>query len=377
MATITKVGNKFRVQFRKAGQKSFSETFNDEPSAKKWKAQQELAMDAGKKVGVHGKTGVLFGEAVDKYIAEGKNFSKTTTDILGYLKSALGKVRLDKMTDDHIVSYIVAKDFSPMSGAMHFSYFSSVLKMAKFGWKYHVPEILVEARERLKILGRIGTSEERDRRPTQEEIDVLLNYKFPTPIPMADIIRFAISSAMRQAEITRIEHGTIKLPQLKSEKATVLITDRKHPKKKKGNNQDVPLLDESIEIINRQPRKEGDDRIFPFAPTTIGTYFTAACKKLGIEDLHFHDLRHEATSRLFEMGYQIEEVTKFTGHLDWKMLRRYTHLKAKNIRSLEVKAEPAAVETAPIGVDMKELEEFRQFQKMKKMMAMMNDAVPA
>nr|WP_313633242.1 tyrosine-type recombinase/integrase [Brevundimonas naejangsanensis] len=68
-------------------------------------------------------------------------------------------------------------------------------------------------------------------------------------------------------------------------------------------------------------------RIFPFNHRSAGTAFTRACKALGIADLHFHDLRYEGTSRLFEAGFQIQQVALVTGHKDWKMLRRYTHLR--------------------------------------------------
>ena len=53
--------------------------------------------------------------------------------------------------------------------------------------------------------------------------------------------------------------------------------------------------------------------------------------ELGIEDLHFRDLRHEGTSRLFEAGLQIEQVALVTGHKDWKMLKGYTHLSPDTI----------------------------------------------
>jgi site-specific recombinase XerD len=54
---------------------------------------------------------------------------------------------------------------------------------------------------------------------------------------------------------------------------------------------------------------------------------------LKIEDLHFHDLRHEGTSRLFEAGFSIQQVALVTGHKDWKMLRRYTHLKPETLHA--------------------------------------------
>ena len=59
--------------------------------------------------------------------------------------------------------------------------------------------------------------------------------------------------------------------------------------------------------------------------------FLKLCPKVKIEDLHFHDLRHEATSRLFEKGLNPVEVATITGHKDTRMLMRYTHLRAEDL----------------------------------------------
>lgn len=83
-----------------------------------------------------------------------------------------------------------------------------------------------------------------------------------------------------------------------------------------------------------EQRKSADGntaRIFPYNSRSVGTAFHRACVTLGIEDLHFHDLRHEGTSRLFEAGFEIPQVALVTGHKDWKMLRRYTHLKPQHL----------------------------------------------
>ncbi len=72
--------------------------------------------------------------------------------------------------------------------------------------------------------------------------------------------------------------------------------------------------------------------VFPGLTTdAIRRSFTRAIRRAGIEDLHFHDLRHEATIRLFEKGLNIMEVASVTGHKDLRMLRRYTHLKAEDL----------------------------------------------
>ncbi|WP_283805890.1 tyrosine-type recombinase/integrase [Bradyrhizobium sp. ARR65] len=120
----------------------------------------------------------------------------------------------------------------------------------------------------------------------------------------------------------------------------LLIRNRKDPRKKKGNDQRIPLLDvsgyDACKIIEEQGRfsniREG--RIFPYSGRSVGTAFRRQCQKLKIDDLHFHNLRHEATSRLFETGLSIEQVALVTGHKDWKMLRRYTHLRPETLHSI-------------------------------------------
>jgi integrase len=54
---------------------------------------------------------------------------------------------------------------------------------------------------------------------------------------------------------------------------------------------------------------------------------TRTCKLLAIDDLHFHDLRHEGVSRLFEMGRTIPQVASVSGHRSWQSLQRYKHLR--------------------------------------------------
>ena len=72
---------------------------------------------------------------------------------------------------------------------------------------------------------------------------------------------------------------------------------------------------------------KGAARLFSYHPDSISASFTNACKFLGIDDLHFHDLRHEGASRLSEMGWTIQQVAQVTGHQSWASLKRYTHMR--------------------------------------------------
>lgn len=119
----------------------------------------------------------------------------------------------------------------------------------------------------------------------------------------------------------------------------LFIRDRKDPRRKTGNHQRIPLLSVSgydpCALIEEQREIVGSrGRIFPYDGRSVGAAFRRVCRALQIEDLHFHDLRHEATSRLFEAGFTIEQVALVTGHKDWKMLRRYTHLRPENLHAI-------------------------------------------
>ena len=136
-------------------------------------------------------------------------------------------------------------------------------------------------------------------------------------IPMAEVVLFALFSSRRQDEICRIRWEDVD-----ECKQRVLVRDMKHPRERVDTWVDIP--DRAWEVLQRQPK--GDDRIFPHMGKSVSGSFTRACKMLGIHDLRFHDLRHEATSWLFEQGLDIPRVAMVTGHKSWPSLQRYTHI---------------------------------------------------
>ena len=128
----------------------------------------------------------------------------------------------------------------------------------------------------------------------------------------------AIFSTRRQEEIV-----TIKWKDFDSDR--ILVRDMKTPGDKTGNNVWCDLTPEAVVYINAMPKV--DERIFPYSTDAVSAAFTRACKFLGIEDLHFHDLRQDGVSRLFEMGRTIPQAASVSGHRTWQNLKRYTHLR--------------------------------------------------
>jgi len=174
-------------------------------------------------------------------------------------------------------------------------------------------------------LGYTGGSHKRDRRPTLSELDRLLTHfmgveaRRPKSLPMTVIVPFALFSTRRQDEITRIERKDFE-----PEHKRVLVRDMKNPGQKIGNNVWCDLPDEAVAIAEAMPTP---GRMFPYGTDAVSTAFTRACQFLGIEDLHFHDLRHDGVSRLFEMGWNIPNVATVSGHRSWSSLQRYSHIR--------------------------------------------------
>ena len=95
---------------------------------------------------------------------------------------------------------------------------------------------------------------------------------------------------------------------------------------------EVPLSPQALELLRELPRNiRGDQVVFPIHYEALKSAWRRACDRAGISNLRLYDLRHEATSRFFEKGLNVMEVTAIAGHKDLRMLQRYTHLRAEDL----------------------------------------------
>lgn len=237
-------------------------------------------------------------------------------------ESFLGDINLSELTMARFIEYArmrrAAISASTLAGEI--SYIKTVLDISlPF---YGIPSLtqeLAAAKIYLSRLNITGPSNKRTRRPTRDEFVILHNEliraynRSRDGIRYHDVFEFAVYSCMRRGEITRIEWGD-----LDYETKSVVVRDRKDPRKKKGNHMIVPLLGRAWELVMAQPKT--CERIFPYNRMTITVRFIKARKDLNIPDIRFHDMRREAASRLFEHGFSIEEVAQVTGHKNLKTL---------------------------------------------------------
>lgn len=351
MASIVRLpsGN-WRALIRKRGSKALSETFTKKKDAETWAKAQELRIDSVLKTGL-AKTpaGSTFPDFVRKYTEEvgavkpfGKDKSaslrRLSKEFAGVLMSDMTKLRIAQFVDKR--SRDKNRDGNVISGvtiSSDLSYISTILRWAEEVKLYDVDsEVAKKVRGSLKSRGFDTRSKERVREATKDELEkIFAEYERKAErqiIPMADIILFAIHSAMRQEEIC-----SIKIEDVDRHAKTVIIRNRKHPEKKEGNDQTVPLLSDAWTIAEKYIGNRKKGRIFNYNHRSVSASFTRVCKKCEIEDLHFHDLRHTAIGILFELGLQIQQVAVVSGHSDWKMLKRYTHIDAEDVHAAHEK----------------------------------------
>jgi integrase len=352
MASINQYGDKWRAEVRRKGYKAKCKTFATKAAAVRWARDIETAIDSGS-TSPQAST-LTVADLVDahaKMRGQARPISDSSTEHyqIKAIKAGLGHHIVAKMTPDDLKSYAIMRRDEDRAGPytinQDISKLGTILRYGAAHLRVSLPDIVGAARPLLAHLRLIGGGGRRERRPDEDELIRLVDWlDTHRGRVYAEAVTFAATSAMRRGEICAIKHGDIN-------QATHCATvARKHPRKGK-TIETVPLLGEAWDIVCRQPASV-DGRVFPLHIQTLSKYFKEACDALGITDLHLHDLRHEGTSRLFEAGYQIQEVALVTGHKSWVHLKRYTNLRPQDLTKADTlradAAKPAELASAAI-----------------------------
>jgi len=224
---------------------------------------------------------------------------------------------LSKLKPTHFAKYRDErlKEVSPSTIKKEMVLLNHALDTAQKEWGCYLPVNPLQGIRKPK------ENPQRDRRLDGEELKRLLvscgdsaNHWF------CPLVITAIETAMRRGELLGLEWQHVDL-----DKRTAYL-----PITKNGTSRTIPLSLKAIETLQHLPR-DISGRVFPLSATALRGLWARACKRAGIEDLRFHDLRHEATSRFFEKGLNVMEVAAITGHKDLRMLQRYTHLRAEDL----------------------------------------------
>lgn len=308
-----------------------AKTFDKRREAEAWIRFREGELDQPGALEQAVKPTSTLAEAIDLYVKERKDIGRTKAQCLRSIKDyTIASIDCSKIKASDISAFareLLAGGRKPQTVGNYISHLSAVFKDARALWDIPLDyQAMRDAQAALSRQETISKSAKRERRPTLTELDLIMQSfvdrqkRAPSSAPMHKIVAFAIFSTRRQEEITRIEWADLDEPH-----SRILVKDMKHPGMKKGNDVWVELPPEALRIIRTMPKS--GLRIFPYGTDAISAAFTRACQFLEIEDLHFHDLRHEGVSRLFEMGRTIPLAASVSGHRSWNSLQRYSHLR--------------------------------------------------
>lgn len=137
---------------------------------------------------------------------------------------------------------------------------------------------------------------------------------------MRPLVILALETAMRRSELLALRWSDVYLSD-----RFVRLHDTKN-----GEPRDVPLSTKAAAVLDGLPRHISG-KVLPITADAVKKSFMRAVDRAGLGDFHFHDLRHEATSRIAEKLENVLELSAVTGHKTLTMLKRYYHPRAKDL----------------------------------------------
>lgn len=323
MATIRKRNGKYQVQVRRQGCSPITKTFLKLDDAKAWARLTEVEAD---------QTGL----PVDPKI-----LAKTTVAmILERYRDEIVTKKRGREVETLIVNAMLRqpwckRSLAQIDGATFAEYRDTRLQTVQpctvkreLGILQHAFDIA--AREwsiplrvnPLKPIKKPAVSNRRDRRLRKGELDRLLKAAGKTRNPfILPVVRFALETAMRRGEILALRVRDVDIERCT---ATIRTSKNGHARTIPLSSLAVAILETTIAVMSDEA-EANNERVFPITALALRLAWVRLTKRAKIDDLHFHDLRHEAISRFFEKGLTVPEVASISGHRDIRMLLRYAH----------------------------------------------------
>ena len=341
MASIRKRGDRYHVQVRRLGVPSQTQSFLKLSDAKEWARLRETQADRGE-LGPDRKVleTITLASLVIRYrdeIVKTKKGAEVENIILdAFLRHPICKKRLSELTTADFATYRDErlKSITGKSLKRQLSPISNMFEVARTDWKIPLKD------NPLTELTVKASDNKRERRLRDGELDRLLEAAKKNRNPLVVlIVRFALETAMRRGEILALRIRDIDL-----QRHSATIRESKN-----GHSRTIPLSSAALAVLEDATSRMKDrseatnSRVFPVTPLAVRLSWDRLTKRAKIDDLHLHDLRHEAISRLFELGLTVPEVASISGHRDMRMLFRYAHASHASIRAkLATKPQPSS-----------------------------------
>ena len=321
MATFRKRNGLWQVQIRRKGASPVSKSFCLKSDAEKWARQVEVEIDRSalhfdpkrlEKI----KVSDLIELYRDTVSIEKRSYPSEKTVLNALLLRPLAKKNLAQLNAEDIVSFRDArkKEVSDTTVNRNLTLLQHIFEIAKMEWAIPIKENPVS------LVRKPKNNPPRERRLRAGEYVSLLNAADACRnTQVKSIIIIAVETAMRRGEILKISRDHF------SSNGSFL----RIPQTKTGTPRTIALTKKSQEVLSGY-LYAADGLLFSMTPNAFRLAWERVKKRAGIIDLHFHDLRHEAISRLFEQGLGVAHVAAISGHKDFRMLARYTHCPSSN-----------------------------------------------
>lgn len=362
MGTITKRGElQWQAKVRRKGFPTQSKTFSYKEDAEKWVRAVERELETTGFVDRREAEKNTLGEVLRRYQREitpsKKSAAIESVKIDVILKdSVLPKLKMSAVTTGAIAAWRDRRLAEVTGGTVNreIDVLSTVLNHARREWGIHVENPVRDVK-------RPERSKARDRRLSAEEETYLLaaltggergadgtfskGARNPWLLPL---VQLALETAMRRGELLSLQWEHVDL-----KRRTAHLPDTKN-----GDARTVPLSTRAVSILRALPRAETSEEeraahrsgsVFETTALALRKGFARSiqraqeqylqdCRKARrkprpgfLDDVHFHDTRHEAASRLAEKLSNVLELSAVTGHRDLRMLKRYYHPRAEDL----------------------------------------------
>ena len=319
MASIRKRNAKWHVQIRRLGHKSITKSFSTREAAEKWARKTEAHLDNSYWAdGNFALLNVRFEVLLTRYLQEitphKKHQENEAYFIRRLLKEPLAAISLCLLSAEKIQQFVdeTAANKKPATVRREFAIIRHCLNTARELWGFPI-KTEVTANVRLPRLPPL----QHHRLPGQifsalEEPKELIEW----------IVIFALETAMRRGEILNLKWSDI-------DRSNQLATLRET---KNGHSRYVPLTKKAMAALDHGDRNS--EHVFPMTVYSLRYGWARFRRRHGADSARFHDLRHEAISRLFEKGLTVPEVAAISGHRTASMLFRYAHADLNRLREM-------------------------------------------
>ena len=314
MATFRKVGSKVQVQIRRKGF-STSRSFASRQEADEWAWRMEapFVQPVAARAGLE-----TFGDVVAEYIRVELPKHRGGVIEAFALRSLerhwITTVKLTELQPWHIATYRDdrLRDVKANTVQRAINLIRPMLDIARTDWGCPI-----QGNPAREVTVRVG-DDSRQGRLSQEQMQGFLTAIRHRKNP--DVVRaveLALETTMRRSELLAMDWRDVDLAQ-----GVVTIHRAKN-----GRTRTVALTSRAMALLEAVPWRHGS--VLQCSASAIRSAMARAKKEAGLDETWcFHKLRHEGISRLWELGLNEIEISSMSGHRDWKMLRRYSHVNA-------------------------------------------------